>query len=175
MSHPDRTSDGVLGGKTPDELSTDETSRPVGDLPALAGRTVAGTDRRRHAAGSARRCDLRGFVKLGLDRDGPRGGASAVLRDGHAAACRQHATPGTAADHWLRHREELRKLINRTKDPLKPKSAYLVVKAKYGLGGSYETFTRVARAEGLNRPERRRMIRSNVGERVLDLDAAADA
>lgn len=55
--------------------------------------------------------------------------------------------------------EELRQLINREKEPLKPKSAFLVVKTKYELGASYEAFKRFARQQGLSRKERRRMIR----------------
>jgi transposase len=57
------------------------------------------------------------------------------------------------------HAEELRQLINRTQEPLKPKTAFLVVKSKYELGASYETFKRFARHEGLSCRERRRMIR----------------
>ena len=57
------------------------------------------------------------------------------------------------------HAEELRELINRAKEPLKPKTAFLVVKSKYELQASYETFKRFARQQGLSRAERRRMIR----------------
>ena len=57
------------------------------------------------------------------------------------------------------YEEELRQLINREKEPLKPKTAFLVVKTKYELGTSYETFKRFARQKGLSRKERRRMIR----------------
>lgn len=57
------------------------------------------------------------------------------------------------------HEEELRQLINRAVEPLKPKTAFLVVNSKYELEASYETFKRFARAKGLSRRERRRMIR----------------
>ena len=57
------------------------------------------------------------------------------------------------------HEEQLRKLINRKEEPLKPKSAFLVVKTKYELEVSYETFKRFARQQRLNRKERRQMIR----------------
>ncbi len=87
----------------------------------------------------------------------------------HDRPCRQYNLSPLLADNtrraapateqWLRHRQELRDLINRAKDPLKPKTAYAVLKAKYDLDGSYETFKRLARAEGLSLPERRRMIR----------------
>jgi hypothetical protein len=57
------------------------------------------------------------------------------------------------------HSDELRELINRGKDPLKPKTAFLVINSKYELGASYEMFKRFARYQGLSRKERRRMIR----------------
>jgi transposase len=57
------------------------------------------------------------------------------------------------------HTDELRELINRSKEPLKPKTAFLVINSKYELGASYETFKRFARHQGLSRKEPRRMIR----------------
>lgn len=54
---------------------------------------------------------------------------------------------------------ELRELISRDKDPLKPKTAFLVVKTKYELDVSYETFKRFARRRTLARKSRRPMIR----------------
>ncbi len=73
--------------------------------------------------------------------------------------------PGRRRQHgggWGRlgeHAEELRQLINRGEEPLKPKTAFLVVNTKYELGASYETFKRFARQEGLSRRERQQMIR----------------
>ena len=67
---------------------------------------------------------------------------------------------GTPGQEALRpYENELRKMVNRKEDPLKPKSAFLVVKKKYELDVSYETFKRFARSEGFSRPERKRMIR----------------
>ena len=57
------------------------------------------------------------------------------------------------------HTDELRELINRGKEPLKPKTAFLVINSKYELGASYETFKRFARHHGLARKELPRMIR----------------
>jgi transposase len=59
----------------------------------------------------------------------------------------------------LLYKDELREMINRKEDPLKPKSAFLVVKQKHKLDASYETFKRFARSEGLSQAERKRMIR----------------
>ncbi len=62
-------------------------------------------------------------------------------------------------DRLHEHAEEIRQLINREKEPLKPKTAYVVIATKYEIQASYETFKRFARAQGLSRPQRRRMIR----------------
>ena len=134
------------------------------DLWEIYRRWRAGQSLARIAAGTRRerktvRRYLRGFAKLGLDRDGPVVERQRFYEMVTPLLAGNTRRPAPAADQWLRHCEELRELINRTKDPLKPKSAYLVVKTKYGLDGSYERFKRVARAAGLNRPERRRMIR----------------
>jgi len=73
--------------------------------------------------------------------------------------------PAPAVQHgpsWEKlneHTAELRELINRSKEPLKPKTAFLVIKSRYELEVSYETFKRFARREGLSRKEPRRMIR----------------
>jgi len=105
-------------------------------------RWQAGQSLARIAAGERRerktvRRYLREFGELGLDRDGPvvdRRRFYEVVRPLLAGSTRRAAP---AAEQWLRHREEPRELINRTKDPLRPKSAYLVVKARYGLDASY--------------------------------------
>jgi len=67
--------------------------------------------------------------------------------------------PSPGSEQLLPHKEELRELINRKKEPLKPKTAFTVVKTKYKLTVSYETFKRFARQHGLSRPQRRPMIR----------------
>jgi transposase len=67
--------------------------------------------------------------------------------------------PGPTWEQLCQHADELRELINRSKEPLKPKTAFLVINSKYELGASYETFKRFARQQGLNRKEPRRMIR----------------
>ncbi len=64
-----------------------------------------------------------------------------------------------AREELERYAGEIHELINRPKDALKPKSAFTVIKKKYKLAASYETFKRFAREKGLSRAERARMIR----------------
>jgi len=102
---------------------------------------------------------LEGFERLGLVA-----GQAAVERqrfygivESLLPARTQRPSPGV--EQLLGHKEELRELINRKKEPLKPKTAFTVVKTKYRLTVSYETFKRFARQHGLSRPQRRAMIR----------------
>ena len=105
------------------------------------------------------------FSKLGLDAE------SAPLERQRFYELVQQLLQGMnrraapATDELLEHRDELSQLINRKKDPLKPKTAFEVLKIKHELLGSYETFKRVTRSEGLSRPERRRMIRIELPRR----------
>jgi len=41
---------------------------------------------------------------------------------------------------YLQHKDEIINLITRKEEPVKPKTAFMIVKAKYDLPGSYETF-----------------------------------
>ena len=123
-----------------------------------AGHSLAGI-----AAGERRerktvRRYLRGFVELGLDRNGGGVDKERFYEMVTPVLAGNTRRPAPATEQWLPHRAELRELINRAEDPLTPKGAYLAVKARYGLSGSYETFKRLARAEGLRRPERPRAI-----------------
>ena len=113
------------------------------DLWEIYRRWRAGQSLARIAAGARRerktvRRYLRGFAKLGLDRDGPvveRQRFYEMVTPLLAGSTRR---PAPAADQWLRHREELRELINRKKDPLKPKSAGLLTRSRL----PYEEFVR---------------------------------
>jgi transposase len=67
--------------------------------------------------------------------------------------------PAPGSEQLLPHVNELRELINRSQEALKPKTAFLVVRTKYELSVSYATFKRFARQQGLSRVERKRMIR----------------
>lgn len=102
---------------------------------------------------------LKEFAAVGLEQDSP-----VVLQqrfyellDGTVPAKVQRFS--AAREQLGGHEGELRELINREKEPLKPKTAFLVVKGKYELEASYETFKRFARQQGLARKEPRRMIR----------------
>ena len=124
-----------------------------------AGHSLAGI-----AAGERRerktvRRYLHAFAEMGLERNGCGVDRQRFYDMVTPLLAGNTRRPAPATEQWLPHREELRELIGRAKDPMTPKSAYLVVKAKYGLDGSYETFKRLARAEGLRPPERPRTIR----------------
>lgn len=43
-------------------------------------------------------------------------------------------------DQFTMHRDEIKELITRDENPLKPKSAYLVIRERYDITGSYESF-----------------------------------
>src|SRR6056297_430322 len=43
-------------------------------------------------------------------------------------------------DTFKKYQDEIIELITRKEDPLKPKTAFLVIKQKYELAGSYESF-----------------------------------
>ncbi len=102
---------------------------------------------------------LRRFVAVGLEQSG------AALERQRFFEVVETTLPARVVRHgatWgqlRQHADELRELINRNKEPLKPKTAFLVIKSKYELNASYETFKRFARHQGLSRQERRRMIR----------------
>ena len=58
-------------------------------------------------------------------------------------------------DAFKKHQEEIINLITRKEDPLKPKTAFLVIKQKYELLGSYESFKVFARKSNLLLPGKR--------------------
>lgn len=72
---------------------------------------------------------------------------------------KQTDRPSPAAEQLVPYEAELRELINRKEEPLKPKSAFLVVSRKYELKVSYESFKRFARERRLKGVRRRSMIR----------------
>jgi len=83
---------------------------------------------------------LEGFERLGLVA-----GQAAVERqrfygivESLLPARTQRPSPGV--EQLLRYKEELRELINRKREPLKPKTAFTVVTSKYQLTVSYATF-----------------------------------
>jgi len=102
---------------------------------------------------------VEGFVELGLKPDAPAMSEQDFyhLVEGMLPARNERPAPGS--DQLIPYREELREMINHDKEPLKPKTAFLVVSRKYELTVSYATFKRFARHQGLSTVERRAMIR----------------
>ena len=67
--------------------------------------------------------------------------------------------PKTAANQLAAHEEELRELIHDSKEAVKPKTAFEIIREKYGIRCSYETFKIFARQNGLVKKPKRQMIR----------------
>lgn len=98
---------------------------------------------------SRARKTIRGYIKLakeaGISRDGPLPTQDELLRllrpllpdDTRARPAREQLEE---------HEEELRELITRTEDPLKAKTAFQVLQARYQVEASYSTFKRFVRA-----------------------------
>jgi hypothetical protein len=102
---------------------------------------------------------LEGFEELGLAATGTKVERQRFYRIIESLLPARTQKPAPGCEQLLRHKEELRELINRERESLKPKTAFKVVKTKYQLEVSYETFKRFARAQGLSRVQRRSMIR----------------
>jgi len=112
------------------------------------------------------RCDrktvqhyVEGFEELGLEPSGAAIDEQHFYQAVENLLLTRTKRPMPGSEQLLPYSDELRDLINRAKEPLKPKTAFLVVRTKYQLAVSYATFKRFARQQGLSRAERRRMIR----------------
>jgi transposase len=123
------------------------------------GQSVSGIAREEGWDRKTVRLYLKGLAAAGLERRGPAVAQQRFSEIVGAAMPKQPARRSPVRDHLGEHLEELRALIQRDQEPLKPKSAFLVVNEKYELQVSYETFKRFARRHGLKRKKRRRMIR----------------
>jgi len=55
-------------------------------------------------------------------------------------------------DSFFTHRDEIIDLITRSQDPVKPKTAYLIIREKYEIDGSYESFKIFVRKQKLTLP-----------------------
>ena len=102
---------------------------------------------------------LQGFGSLGLAPTGTSMENQQFYEVVQKLLPTRNERPAPGSDQLLPHVDELRELINRAKEALKPKTAFLVVRTKYELSVSYATFKRFARQQGLSRVERKRMIR----------------
>ena len=102
---------------------------------------------------------LQGFGNLGLAPSGTSMDDQQFYQVVQNLLPTRNERPAPGSEQLLPHVDELRELINRSKEALKPKTAFLVVRTKYELSVSYATFKRFARQQGLSRVERKRMIR----------------
>jgi transposase len=102
---------------------------------------------------------LRRFAAVGLNQSGAAVEQQRFYELVGATLPARVLRRGPTWEQLCQHADELRELINRGTEPLKPKTAFLVINSKYELGASYETFKRFARHQGLSRKESRRMIR----------------
>lgn len=102
---------------------------------------------------------VEGFVELGLKPEPLAVDEQEFYRlcEGLLPARAERPAPGS--EQLMPYRDELRALINHEKEPLKPKTAFLVISRKYALTASYATFKRFARQQGLSKVEARAMIR----------------
>lgn len=62
-------------------------------------------------------------------------------------------------DNFMKHKDEIVRLVNRKEDPLKPKSAFIVMKGKYDIPGSYESFKVFMRKNHLMAPKKKQFPR----------------
>ncbi len=62
-------------------------------------------------------------------------------------------------DEFHQHKDEIIRLTTREQEPMKLKSAFIVIKQKYGLGGSYESFKVFSRKHHLTVPGKKQFPR----------------
>ena len=88
---------------------------------------------------------LKGLNATGLGAGGPAVSKERFNEIAGTLLVERPARASPVRDRLGEHAEEFRELINRDKEPLKPKTAYLVIVGKYEIEASYETFKRFAR------------------------------
>ena len=106
---------------------------------------------------------LQAMQQAGLER-----GAEPVSREQFYAKVKsllpqRQEKDSPAREQLSKHEEELRQLITDNQEPLKPKTAFLVIREKYGISASYETFKRFVRERGLAVTQKPEMIRIELG------------
>jgi transposase len=117
---------------------------------------IAGNERRDR---KTVRAYLAGFSEVGLSRDGLGVDEQQFYAKVSPLLAAKTRRQGRAEGELLRHEEEVRQLICRGEEPLKPKTAFVVVKTKYELTVSYATFKRFVRERKLSQRPSRPMIR----------------
>jgi transposase len=98
------------------------------------------------------------FTEAGLSRQGAALEKEALCEAfGNILPATERAKP--VREELQRHEDEIRRLIQDEKEPVKPKTAYRIVKAKYNIRASYVSFKRFVRAEGLSVKPIKRFLR----------------
>src|SRR5208337_1172644 len=90
---------------------------------------------------------LKGFRSLGLASSETLQKEQQFYKLVQKLVPKQKKRSAPARDQLLPHVDELRKLINPASEALNPKTAFQLVRAKYELSVSYETFKRFAREQ----------------------------
>jgi hypothetical protein len=100
---------------------------------------------------------LRAFEALGLPADA----GVETVRASLLGIVPANRKPSPAQDLLTPYLVEITDLITRAKEPLKPKSVWVVISTRHGLDGkvSYETFKRFVRDMNLNQSPRPTTIR----------------
>lgn len=98
------------------------------------------------------------FSQAGLKREGTVGPKEEVLEVLSQILARTER-PTPVREELEKHEQELREMIQDEKEPLKPKTAYEVIKKKYGIQGSYESFKTFVREKDIARANIPRVMR----------------
>jgi transposase len=106
------------------------------------------------------------FLEVGLEQDGPEA-AKKVLYELLAQILPSTERSKPAWQELSRFEQEIRELVQDKKEPVKPKTAYLILRRKHSLKASYESFKGFVRARGLHARPRKPVY-------VIELPAAKE-
>lgn len=126
-----------------------------------AGHSIAGIAAAKNRSRKTIRKYINDLVKAGFARDKPLP-AKADMTDAIDKVLPAHKRMGSIFASLLAHEEELCRLINDRKEPVKPKTAFEIIQAKYGVQASYETFKIFCRRQGLRATSLAAMIRIEI-------------
>jgi transposase len=98
------------------------------------------------------------FTEAGLSRQGPALEKEALYEAfSNILPATERAQP--AREELQSYEKEIRRLIQDDKEPVKPKTAYRIIRAKYKIRASYVSFKRFVRAKGLSVKPTKRVLR----------------